>query len=73
LGTEDGTIEAFDSRSKKPAFVNRLGNYTQEGNTLSGVRKIASRDLNLICGDEEGSVKIFDIRSNEPLYTQTSD
>jgi len=67
LGTDDGTIEAFDSRSKTPAFVNRLGNYNQEGSTLSGVRKIASKNLNLICGDDEGSIKIFDIRSNEPL------
>lgn len=66
VGTDDGAIEAFDVRSDKPAFVNRLENN-------SSIEKLASNGLNLISGDAEGTIKIFDIRSNNYLHQHSNE
>ena len=68
VGTEDGTVECFDSRTREAVGTLRVTKAGQEG-LGQGVTALKHdpTGMHLAAGDHDGIVRLYDLRSSRPL------
>lgn len=71
VGTQDGTVEAWDPRDKKRCATLDIGVNIPNLQTLPAVSTIKFKNgLQMGVGTDTGHILIYDIRSNIPLVTK---
>ena len=68
VGTEDGTVECFDSRTREAVGTLRVTKAGHEG-LGQGVTALKHdpTGMHLAAGDHDGIVRLYDLRSSRPL------
>ena len=68
VGTEDGTVECFDSRTREAVGTLRVTKAGQEG-LGQGVTALKHdpTGMQIAAGDHDGIVRLYDLRSSRPL------
>lgn len=71
VGTQEGTIEAWDLRDKNRVGVLDVAMHIDKFKTFPSVSALKSKNgLQLGVGTESGHILLFDIRSRQPLITK---